>query len=145
MNRYDAKYVIQEINNLPYYQHRVSDLKARIDEVQTQIDSATAPHSPQGIEATGAAKAISFSGKESYLNLKITEKDTLMKRFTKFSERYSEAQMYYFMLLDSTEEKPFVVDYFSGKYTKQELEMRYNITKAYRKIVSVVMDSTLDM
>ena len=145
MKRYDAKYVIQEINNLPYYQRKVSDLKERIDEVQSQIDNATAPHSPQGMEVTGAAKAISFSGKESYLNLKITEKDTLMKRFTKFSERYSEAQMYFFMILDTTEEKAFVSDYFSNKYTKQELELRYNITKAYRKILSVVMDSTLDM
>ena len=36
-------------------------------------------------------------------------------------------------------------DTIFSKYTKQELEMRYNITKAYRKIVSVVMDSTLDM
>ena len=140
MNRFDAKYVIQEINNLPYYQHKINELKEKIDEVQSQIDNATAPHSPQGIENTGAAKAVSFSGKESYLNLKITEKDRLTKMSAKFSERYVDAQLNYYMILDNTEEKDYVKDYFSGKFSKQELEMKYSVTKAYRKILNVVMD-----
>ena len=145
MNRYDAEHVIKEIKSIPYYQHKLVELKGKLDIVQEQIDNATVPRSPQGIEQTGAANVPSFSGKEAYLNLKITEKDKLTKKYAKFTDRFSEAQVSYFKIIDQTEEKDYVVDYFSRKYSMKELEDRYNITRAYRKIRDIIMDCTVDM
>ncbi len=141
MNREDARYVIKEIEWMDYYGRKAEKLKEQIATIQLQIDTATAPSSPQGHENIGAGRSLSFAGKESYLNHKITEKDRLTKDYNKFSARYIDAQMNYYLIIDQTEEKDFVKDYFSKEYTKQQLEDIYHTPKAYRKIVQVVMSA----
>lgn len=141
MNREDARYNISEITWMDYYGRKADDLKRRIDDIQMQIDTATDPKSPQGYENIGAVKSMSFAGKETYLNLKITEKDKLVKEYNKVSERFIDAQICYFLILDQTTEKDFVRDYFGKKLTKQQIEEKYHVTKAYRKLVQIVMEA----
>lgn len=141
MNREDARYIINEITWMEYYGRKADELKKRIEEVQSQIDNATSPKSPQGHENIGAGRSMTFAGKESYLNLKITQKDKYAKDQQKFSERFIDAQISYYLIIDQTDEKDFVRDYFSKKYTKQELEEMYHIAKAYKKLVQVVMNA----
>ena len=141
MNREDARYTISEIAWMEYYGKKADELKKKIDEIQSQIDTATDPKSPQGYENIGAGRNMSFAGKESYLNIKITQKDKLQKELNKVYERYIDAQICYFLILDQTEEKDFTRDYFGRKMTKQQLEEKYHITKAYRKMVQIVMEA----
>ena len=141
MNREDAVYTIKEIEFLDYYSRRVEKLKKQIDILRQQIDTATSPTSPQGYENIGAGKSMNFAGKESYLNYKITEKDKLTREYQKFRDKFIDAQVLYLLIVDQTDEKDFVKDYFSKKYTKQQLESMYHTTKAYRKLVQVVMNA----
>ena len=116
-------------------------MKKKIDSIQMQIDTATEPKSPQSYEYIGEGRNLTFAGKESYLNIKITQKDKLLKEFNKYSERFIDAQICYFLILDQTAEKDFVRDYFGNKMSKQQLEEKYHITKAYRKMVQIVMEA----
>lgn len=141
MNREDATYTIKEIAWIGYYKRKAERLREQIAEVQRQIDNATSPSSPQGHESIGAGRSMTFSGKESYLNLKITQKGQLEKEFRKFSGRYTDAMVSYYMLLDQTEERQFVEDYFGNVYSKADLEAKYHIQKAYRKIQAIVMEA----
>lgn len=141
MNREDARYTISEIGWMNYYGRKADELKKLIDDIQHQIDTATDPKSPQGYENIGAGRSISFAGKETYLNIKITQKDKLLKEFNKYNERWVDAQIAYFLILDHTAEKDFTRDYFAGKLSKQQLEEKYHVTKAYRKMVQIVMEA----
>ncbi len=141
MNKEDAQYTIKEIGWMEYYGRKTDSLKKQLEEVQRQIDNATAPKSPQGTENIGAGRSLSFTGKESYLNLKITQKDRIEKEIRKYSERYTDALVSYYILLDQTDEKGFVEDYFGKKMSKADIETKYHIQKAYRKIVSIVMEA----
>ena len=126
---------------MEYYGKKAEELKKRIDEIQMQIDTATDPKSPQGYENIGAGRNMTFAGKESYLNIKITEKDKLLKEYSKVRERFIDAQINYFLILDQTAEKDFTRDYFGGKMSKQQLEEKYHVAKAYRKMVQIVMEA----
>ena len=144
MKRDDAKDVVDEIRKIPYFRRKLTELKKTVDLMQEQIDTATAPHSPQGIENIGAARVLSFAGKEAYLNFKIKEMGRYEEKLKRFSYRYDTAQTNFLKLLEVAEDKEFVQDYFSGKYSSQELERKHSVTKAYRKIVGIVMDSLKD-
>ena len=141
MNREDAQYTVNEIWWMDYYKRKAEQLKIRIETVQYQMEHATDPTSPQGHENIGAGRSLSFEGKESYMNLKMKEEEELTKEYKKFSSRYIDAQVMYRQILDQTEEKDFVRDYFSKKYTLQQLEEMYHTAKAKRKLVQVVMNS----
>lgn len=136
----DAKYVIKEINNISYYTDQLIELDEIVSDLQTKIDNATVPHSPQGMENTGAERAFSFNGKDSYLNEKITQKDKAIEARRLYAILYDRARKWYRNILDETDDKDFVIDYFNGRLSKQEIEMKYCISKAYKKIVDIVMD-----
>lgn len=116
-------------------------MQKEIDAIQMQIDTATDPKSPQGYEYIGEGRNTMFAGKESYLNLKITQKDKLLKEHSKIMGRLIDAQICYYLILDQTTEKDFTRDYFGRKMTKQQLEEKYHVTKAYRKMVQIVMEA----
>ena len=92
------------------------------------------------MEYIGAAKTLSYLGKESYINSKISERDDYKDELWFFSKRCERAEKAYMMLLDTTEEKLFVIDYFSGKYSHQEIELKHNISNPQRRIESMLMD-----
>ena len=141
MNRDDARYLIKELEYMGYLSRKVSTLKKEVEQIQRQIDEATEPSSPNGHEYTGAARAMSYAGKESYLNMKISDRDKKQAEYRKWLDRYIDAQMAYYTIMDLTDEKDFVKDYFSGIYTKAEIEQRYNITKAWKRLLSIVMNT----
>lgn len=141
MNREDARYTISEITWMDYYGKKADELQKEIDAIQMQIDTATDPKSPQGYEYIGEGRNTMFAGKESYLNLKITQKDKLLKEHSKIMGRLIDAQICYYLILDQTTEKDFTRDYFGRKMTKQQLEEKYHVTKAYRKMVQIVMEA----
>ena len=141
MNREDADYVINEIRWMDYYRRKAERLKIKIETVQYQIAHATDPTSPQGHENIGAGRSLTFEGKESYMNMKMEEEKKLQKEYDKFSTRYIDAQLWFYQIIDQTEEKDFARDYFSKKYTKQQLEEMYHLPKAYRKMAQIVMNA----
>lgn len=141
MNKEDALFTVNEIRWMDYYKRRAEQLKIKIETVQYQMEHATDPTSPQGHESIGAGRSLSFEGKDTYINMKIEEEQRLSKEYAKFSARYIEAQVAYFRILDQTDEKDFVRDYFSKKYTLQQLEEMYHTARAHRKLVQVVMNA----
>lgn len=141
MNREDAKYVINEIKWMSYYEKKALAIQSKIELIQMQIETATDPSSPQGQEYIGEGKSLSFVGKESYMLKKITERDDLIAEYNKWKKRFVEADMNYRMIVDQTDEPNFVQDYFSKKYSSQQLEEMYHTPKAFRKIVQLVMAS----
>lgn len=140
MNKDDARFIIGEIRNMEYYARNADSLKKRIDEIQLQIETATDPKSPQGYENIGAGRSLLFAGKEAYIAAKITEKDELTIYYKKLAERFIDAQRYYFEILDNTEEKEFVQDYFNNQLSRQQLEEKYHINKARRKMIQIIID-----
>lgn len=141
MNREYASYVINEIRQMDFYRRTAEQLKIKIETVRYQREHATDPTSPQGHEYIGAGKSLTFEGKESYMHQKMKEEEDLTVEYKKFSTRYIDAQLWYYNIVDQTEEKDFVRDYFSKKYTKQQLEEMYHTPKAYRKMVQIVMNA----
>lgn len=142
MNREDAKYVINEIRWMGFYEKKANYYLEKIKTVQMQIDTCTDPHSPQGHEYIGEGKTLAFTGKDSYMNAKIAERDDkLLPEYRKWSNRYVEANVNYRMIIDQTDEPEFVTDYFSKKYSAQQLEEKYHISKAFRRILQIVMES----
>lgn len=140
MERNDAKDLRVEIRKIRYFHDKIAVLKAKVDEAEAQIDNATAPHSPQGMEYIGAARALSFLGKESYINSKIKERDDYKDELWLFSKRCERAEKAYMKLLDTTDDKKLVVDFFSGKYSNKELEIKHSITNPSRAIENLLMD-----
>ena len=141
MNREEAKYVINEIRWMDFYERTAETYRNRIEMIQMQIDTATDPSSPQGHEYIGEGRSLTFAGKSSYMNKKITERDELIPEYNKWKNRYIEANINFRMLLDRTEEKDFVADYFSRKFSASQLEEKYHISKPHRRIIQIVMNS----
>ena len=140
MNREDATFTINEINWMNYFMRKAERLKIRIDTIQYQIDHCTDPKSPQGHENIGAGRSLTFEGKSAYINEKSTEQKELFDEYKKWHTRYIDAQVAYYRIIDETEEKDFAKDYFSKKYTKQQLEEMYHTPKAHRKMVQIIMN-----
>ena len=141
MNREDARYVIKELEFMSYYSRKAGKAKEQLNRIQQQIDDVSSPKSPQGHENIGAGRSLTFDGNEAYLNLKFTQQKDTEKEYKKWNDRFVDAQIQYYTILDQTDEKDFVRDYFSKKYSMTQIEEMYNTTRASRKIIQIVMNA----
>lgn len=142
----DAKYVLQQLRNIPYYDRKISSLKIEIDRIETLIAEATSPASPNGGEdvmVKGKMIRVKVPSSHTYDSGKaitdlITRQMPLESMLRDFEKLNRAAKRYRSQLLKS-EDAEFVKDSISGmKY--RDLEKKYHITNAYDKLIRIIQN-----
>lgn len=131
----DARYIVTEINRLPYYRRCIAEYKEKIDDLERQKSELTMPSSPNGKEAIGDAKGNEVFDYTKVLIDIIAKQDEVKQEMYEYIWLLRKAERYYEQLTGSLE-SDFVVEYFQTK-DKRELQRKFHIGNAYDRMIRI--------
>ena len=132
----EARYVVTEIARRPFYKEqlqRISSKMALLEERKLQLSM---PNCPQGHEYIGAARGNEVTDFSKALTEIVTRQQSHKAEQDFFEDLLIRATKYYDMLLEG-EESQYVRDYFET-VDKRELQLKYNISNAYDRMIRIV-------
>lgn len=135
MTNEDVKFIIKEIQSIPYYKYKMAELDQTLNRLQDEIKESGEPHSPLGKEG---GFSHSFGSNNRILEL-ITEEGDTMKLKKHFLDRLKLAEGYKKDILNNCmdDERFFVIDYLNG-VSYSALENNYSISNAYSHMRAIV-------
>lgn len=131
----DARYIVTEINRIPYYRRCIAGYKETIDDLERQKADLTMPSSPNGKEDIGGSKGNDVYDYTKVLIDIIAKQDEVRQEMYEYIWLLKKAEGYYEKLQGSLE-ADFVDDYFSTR-DKRELQNKYHIGNAYDRILRI--------
>lgn len=143
----DAKYIISEIRNIPYYDEKVKECTDRLEELEQELLSSSGPFSPNGgtdVRIGSKVVRIRIPGHGESSAEKITRigmmKDDVEIKLREFKRLRQRARMYYNTLLADEQWHEFVAAFF-GNEQYDSLSINYAIGNPYRQMVSIIRNN----
>lgn len=140
---FDARYVLQEIRNMAYYQQKIADCLQALHDLDELISTATDPASPQGGSDIHVGKQVvrikvhgNGATAEQRINAYITAQKPLEAELQEWKRKYAKAERYR-KDLQGSEDRDFVEAFASGLSYK-ELSQNYYVTNPYDKAIRLI-------
>lgn len=140
----DARYILREIQAIPYYEERIARTRKRLDDLQRQIDEATSPASSAGEDVliNGKMVRVKIPGSGSYDSGKaitdlISRQAPLEAIIRDFEKRWKTARYYKRKVLSASSDG-FAADFLSGKKSYRQLEREYCVGNAYDRMLRII-------
>lgn len=140
----DARYILREIQAIPYYEERIARTRKRLSEIQRQIDEATSPVSTCGEDVVIDGKVVrvkipgtgSYDSGKAITNL-ITRQRPLEVSLREFEKRWRTAIAYRKKVLSASSDG-FAADFLSGSKSYKQLESEYAVGNAYDRMLRII-------
>ena len=144
----DAKYILGEIRNIPYYERRIAEAQARLHEIDLMITETTAPVSPNGgsdVVIHGKAVRVKVHGSGTYdsgraISELITAQGPIEAELALFSKRCAIAKRYRQQVLDGAE-TGLVADFMEGRKTYRQMQDEYYVSNVYDKVIRIIIQT----
>ncbi len=144
----DARYIISEIRNIPYYEERIERLQGQIKEIQMQIEMVTQPVSPNGgkdVVINGVSVRVKIPSNHSLdsasvINDLISKQMPLEASEREFIKRLNVAKSFRKRVLQQAE-TGFVVDFIDNRLPYRELATKYNISNPYDRMIRIIKNT----
>ncbi len=145
VNTADAKYILGEIRNIPYYERRMAELRAKLVKIDLLIQTATDPGSPNGgrdVVIKGKSVRVKVPGSGGYdsgaaISALITKQAPIEAEYALFHRRCMCARNYREQVLKG-DETGFVGAFLDGSKTYRDLQKEFYISNPYDKMLRII-------
>lgn len=146
----DARFIISEIRNMPYYVERTSTITKQIEEIRERIAEASSPVSPNGgvdigeYPDTVRIKILGHGdGTDQRITALVTEEAVLNTERSRYLQRWKDANGWK-QRLEHTQDGAFCRDFFVGK-SYGRLEREYAVSNAYDRMIRIIRNTIPNM